>query len=163
MKKLRLTLVFFSLMLLIFGFLSSGVTHAATNVPLHGQCYYHPSDANCDGQEADLEGCPPTNPVASANIYEGNTILGVVWLEYSDACESNWSIVEYESCSRNTYEIYASITREDGKFYSGNEYNTCNWGSPMVYAPVETADACGTIWITSTLHYSACTGYYLLN
>ena len=78
--------------------------------------------------------------VASTNIRGGKLSL-----LYSDACGTNWAVVE-----ENTSGLIANanVTRADGVRYDGtrDQQNSLDpvW-SPMVYAPVLAARACGSI------------------
>lgn len=72
---------------------------------------------------------------------------GIVELFYSDACGTNWAQTLVEDINRITN---ANITRADGAHFEGTWYpsNTLEVWSPMVYAPVLKAKACGS---TNTL------------
>lgn len=80
---------------------------------------------------------------------------GIVALYYSDACGTNWAQTFAEDINRITN---ANITRADGVRFEGTWYpsNTLEVWSPMVYAPILKAQACGstnnlpggcTVWV----------------
>jgi len=80
---------------------------------------------------------------------------GIVGLYYSDTCGINWAQTFVEDINRITN---ANITRADGAHFEGTWYpqNALEVWSPMVYAPILKARACGstnnwpggcTVWV----------------
>jgi hypothetical protein len=78
---------------------------------------------------------------------------GMVYLMYSDGCQTNWS--EFYIKGTTPHITNANITRDDGVHYESTWNNVFWVASPMVWSPVRHAKACG-----STNNWAgACTPY----
>lgn len=133
---------------LTFGGSTAFAASAISNAP--AQALATCSGNGCNGQDPSNSGCWDS----SAYIVHGVSVrYGAVYLWYSPTCKTNWA--ETFQSSGTNYIANANITRSDGLHYSGTWYSYDVW-SPMVYSPVLTANACGSINNAP----GGCTGYY---
>ncbi len=100
---------------------------------------------DCDGQNplfySDHNGIDcwddQARPIASVPVVGGHVIL---W--YSDACGTNWA--ETVQDNGTNFIADAHVIRADGHNFRSIIAANDIW-SPMVYAPTQTAQACGSI------------------
>ncbi len=118
------------------------------------------NDATCDDQEPGFT-VGPNGQACSADGYvvaKVSNTLATVWLYYSPNCETNWADYVGPVGAQN-----ANVQRlnSDGSI---TEYGTAagpkvfGINSPMVFAPVLTAQACGSA--NNDPATSLCTGFF---
>jgi len=101
-------------------------------------------------------GCNGLDPVATGCARDGITVTGgtvtfrtgTIQLRYSPTCGTNWGRV---FSNIGNAQLWASIRRDDGRFYFTVGSGTRLW-SPMVFARNVKAKACG-----SAGHFEDCT------
>jgi len=135
-------------------------------------CINNPSNANCNGVGISESGsCWATSYVVAPNT-GGKVFWGTngysfeTDLRYSTACQSNFSVTMLLGSGIGTYSYSGKVRREAGPdggyLMEHGGWITYPFGSgdvlsPLVYAPHNTAQACGS---NSASDQVACTGVF---
>lgn len=120
-------------------------------------CKNFPSDANCNGKDADATGCTADSfTVESLDIYGVYTgsgvpagLVGKVVLRYSPRCKSMWA--RTTSYISSTTLTVSSLYRIDGLYTSRPLNGTGTVNSPMLYAqgPSRSVSTQGQVYFSS--------------
>ncbi len=139
MRRIRLFLFSTALLVALLGIMAfAGVGTAAASTTLRSHPLVTCSANGCNGKDPAVTGC-------SADAYTVQTAVlstAFVQLRYSRTCKTNWGRV----ISRvDLAHLYVRVDRIDGLSYFGSISTGTLVFSPMVYAPVLRARACGTV------------------
>jgi hypothetical protein len=142
MQQIRLILVLTALLVTVVGTtifagvrtVSASSTHLTQSTHLHVTC----SGQRCNGQDPEVTGCAAD----AYTVQTGVLSTAFVQLRFSPRCGTNWGRV----ISRvGLAHLFVRIERIDGLSCSGSISTGSLVFSPMVYAPVVKARACGTV------------------
>src|SRR5579884_1728117 len=169
MKKLFIRLTSASFVVVMLLVTLAVPAFAATHAPVRSftqqgamTAVCNDDDATCDGQNPFATVGPDGQPCATVGqqpIAVADNALGEqVALFYSQNCETNWSV--YQGEAQGIVNANVQRLNSDGSI---TEYDTTvesSFGaiSPMVFAPVLTARACGSE--NNDPATSLCTGFF---
>lgn len=127
---------------------------ASPNVVAANACAAVPNDRNCDGQDPIVQGCTPTGVIAASDAVttqigsNKSALIGVVYLKWSDDCESNWSLAysgyDYPDGNYTYYFVLSAVkvVRDDGLTEEYDQTTDAEGWSNMVLAPIRKTKAC---------------------
>ena len=139
MPRIRLFLFSTVLLVALMGMTALvGVSTAAASTTLHGHSRVPCSAKGCNGQDPLMTGCAADARTVQTAVLS----TAFVQLRYSPTCGTNWGRV----ISRVSLgHLFVRIERIDGLSYFGSISTGTLMFSPMVYAPLVKARACGTV------------------
>lgn len=124
---------------------------------LAASCGENPSKENCDGRDPQVEGCAEDGrTVASVDVVDEGTIIGMLELRYSPKCKSNWAKTTRYGDQGLEYNVFAKVVRDvDGASYEERRPGRGAFTN-MVYAPTDTAHAEGEVCRSHLIFWERC-------
>jgi len=138
MPRIRLFL-FSAVLLALIGMTAlAGVSTAAASSTRHSHSLVKCSAKGCNGQDPLMTGCAADARTVQTAVLS----TAFVQLRFSPTCGTNWGRVISRA---GLAHLFVRIDRIDGLSYIGSISTGSLVFSPMVYAPVVKARACGTV------------------
>ncbi|MGW2477042.1 hypothetical protein [Streptomyces sp. NPDC001665] len=109
------------------------------------------TDYGGDGNPA--VGCGGGQTIASANIVNAGTVVGIVELRWSWACGGNWTRTT-SYVGTKTLESYTEVPRT-GRNSRAVDVGTSNWSPYLRVAPSERVCSWGRVFINDNLRVGA--------
>ncbi len=139
MPRIRLLLVLRALLVALIGMMAlAGVSPAAASTTLRSYPLVTCSAKGCNGKNPQVTGCAADARTVQTAVLR----TAFVQLRFSRTCGTNWGRV----ISRvGLAHLFVRIDRIDGLSFFGSISTGVLVFSPMVFAPVVKARACGTV------------------
>jgi hypothetical protein len=125
----------------------------AASVTLAGGLMGGTASADVGGNGNPYNDCPNGQTIASANIYQNGSVIGLVELRWSWACSGNWTrTTSYIGAKTLISEVWKDPS---GGYAMGDDYATQNWSPYVVVSPSQRMCFNGVIRVSSNQQYAA--------